>query len=171
GTSYALAVNGVALQAPVVAASPSGPAETLYRLDGRPLRLAFSQTGVESDGWATAAGPDDPAVASYNRFDAGTLGPGFAKIVVDRVGGGPPRIKATVSIRIGELVIGSDKQPAIGKLLQPVRTFRLGTGKSRTVLVKNPDQPFRVEVTIAPTFSPHDIDPVHSSDRRHLGAH
>src|SRR5207244_11636960 len=32
------------------------PPETLYRLDGQPLRLAFSQTGVESDGWATAPG-------------------------------------------------------------------------------------------------------------------
>jgi len=171
GTKYALAVNGVALQAPVVAQSPNGPAETLYRLDGQPLRLAFSQTGVESDGWATAPGPDDPAVASYNRFDAATLGPGFAKIAVDRVGGGPPKIKATVSIRVGELVIGSDKQPAIGRLLEPVRTFRLGTGRSRTFLVKNPNRPFRIEVTISPTFSPHDLDPKHSSDLRHLGAH
>ena len=171
GTRYALAVNGVALQAPVVAQSPNGPPETLYRLDGRPLHLAFSQTGVESDGWATAPGPDRPAVAAYNRFDAATLGPGFAKISVNRVGGGPAKIKATVTIRVGAIVIGSDKQPAIGPLLQPVRTFLLGTGRSRTVLFKNPNTPFRIEVTISPTFSPHDLDPNHSSDLRHLGAH
>jgi hypothetical protein len=39
------------------------------------------------------------------------------------------------------------------------------------VLIKNPNRPFRIEVTITPTFSPHELDPAHSSDRRNLGAH
>ncbi len=170
GTEFALAVNGVALQAAVVAQAPSGPSETLYRLNGGPLRLAFSQTGVESDGWATAPTAADPAVAAYNRFDAGSLGQGFAKVTVDRVGGGPPRIEARVSIRLGELVIGADKQPAMGGVIA-VRRYLLATGVSRTALFKNPNRPFRIEVTISPTFSPHDLDPTHSSDLRHLGAH
>ena len=168
-TEFALAVNGVALQAPVVARAPDGSSQTVYRLARRPLRLAFSQTGVESDGWATAPTADAPAVSAYNRFDAGSLGPGFAKVTVDRVGGGPPKVQAQVTIRLGELVIGPDKQPAIGRVIA-VRHYSLGTGRSHTLFFKNPDRPFRIEVTIFPTFSPHELDP-RSSDIRHLAGH
>ena len=169
GTTFALAVNGVSLQAPIVPTSPTVPGTTLYRLDGGPLRLAFSQTGVESDGWATAASPSEPARASYNRFDAARLGPGFAKVVFDRVGGGPEKGTAHVDVRLGELVVGPDKQPAIGRVIA-TEHYELRTGKSKTFLFPNPNRPFRIEVTISPTFSPHTLDS-RSSDLRNLGAH
>ena len=60
-TDYALAVNGVALQSPV-AARDRTTGQTLYRLDNRPLKLRYSQSGVFSDGWMSEK-------AAYNRFD------------------------------------------------------------------------------------------------------
>jgi hypothetical protein len=33
-----------------------------------------------------------------------------------------------------------------------------------------PRKPWRVEISVAPTFVPQELDPVHFSDRRHLGA-
>jgi len=173
GTTYALAINGVALQAPVVPTRPIVPGQTLYRLDGSPLRLAFSQTGVDSDGWMTAPSSDVPASSSYNRFDAATAGNAIAVVKVNRVGYAGHDVPAHVTIRLGTLVVGQDKQPALGRILQErhltvhscIDPNRLlcATGIS----MRNPGVPFRIEVTVTPTFVPHDFDPT-SPERRHL---
>ena len=54
--------RGVALQAPVIATAK--PGQTLYRLDGKPLKIAFTQTGVYSDGWMSTR---PPTTASTSR--------------------------------------------------------------------------------------------------------
>ena len=175
GTEFALAVNGVSLQAPVVPLSPTIPGTTLYRLDGKPLRLAFSQTGVESDGWMTAPDPKTPATSAYNRFDAASLGPGFAVVSLDRIAWAGTDVPGHVTVRLGTLVIGKDKQPAIGRVLQ-TRHLTIHSCIdpqkllcSTKLLFQNPGKPFRIEVSIFPTFSPQLIDK-RSSEVRNLGA-
>jgi hypothetical protein len=175
GTTFALAVNGVTLQAPVVPISPAVPGTTLYRLDGKPLRLAFSQTGVESDGWVTAPDPKSPANSAYNRFDAASLGPGFAVVGLDRIAWAGTDVPGHVVVRLGTLVVGPDRQPAIGRVLA-VKHLTIHSCInppkllcSTKLLFKNPGRPFRIEVSIFPTFSPHLID-TRSSEVRNLGA-
>ena len=104
-TDYALAYNGTALQAPV--AKRIG-GTILYRLDGKPLKLAYSQSGVFSDGWMGRT-------SSYNRFTAAKDGPGYAqdrplplRLLHDRADPGG------VLVKIGPIAIGSDKQAHIG---------------------------------------------------------
>ena len=48
GTKYALAVNGVRLQAPIVARRKNA---VLYRIDGKPLKLQEALVGRQTDGW------------------------------------------------------------------------------------------------------------------------
>jgi hypothetical protein len=173
-TMFALAVNGVSLQAPVVPSAVTIPGTTLYRLDGKPLRLAFSQSGVESDGWVTAPDTKTSALSAYNRFDASSLGNGFAKVSLDRIAWAGTDIPGRVTVRLGTLVIGPDKQPAIGRVLATRHATIHACGRpkllcSTAFLFKNPGRPFRIEVSIFPTFSPHALDP-RSSEVRNLGA-
>lgn len=174
-TEFALAVNGLELQAPKVPTRVTIPGTTLYRLDNGPLRLRFSQSGVESDGWITAPDPESPAVSAYNRFDAASLGPGLMFVHLDRIAWAGKDVPGHVVVRLGTIVVGKDKQPAIGRVLA-VRTLTIHScinpPKLRcatAVHFDNPGVPFRIEVTISPTFSPHTIDP-RSSEVRNLGA-
>jgi len=157
-TEYALTLNGVELQAPVVARVGRF---VLYDVDRQPLKISAAVTGVYADGWMS----DE---AAYNRFDVSRDGPGFATVDLSRVGfcGGAPTSKATV--RVGTIGIGPDNQPAIDQvtgvreeMLEDCTTigFRMGV----------PRAPWRLEVTIDPTFVPHDVD-VNHQDRRELGA-
>jgi hypothetical protein len=175
GTEYALAVNDVKLQAPLVPVFPQAPGETLYRLDGGPLRLAFSMSGISPDSWATAPNADTPASAAYNRFDAASLGRGFVVVHVHRTAWNGKDVPTRITIRLGTLVVGEDRQPAIGRTLAVRRlTLHSCVDPNRLVCAtgrpfKNPEVPFRIEVTVSRTFVPHDIDP-RKSDLRHLGA-
>lgn len=165
GTEYALGINGVELQAPIVARRGSA---TLYRLDGKPLELASAVTGLYSDGWIGDADGNGVAEASYTRYDVSRDGPGFAVVKLSRVAwcGGDVPGKATV--RIGPVAIGDDRQPTITEVTQTqVKTVHQCV--TTPFLLSAPSVPWRVEVTIEPTFSPHDIDP-ENSDRRQLGA-
>ncbi len=63
-------------------------------------------------------------------------------------------------VRLGTLVIGPDKQPAIGRVLytKPLTIHSCVNPQkllcSTKLLFKNPGRPFRIEVSISPTFSP-----------------
>jgi hypothetical protein len=162
---YALAVNGVELQATEVERREN---DLLYRLDGQPLKLKHAVVGVERDGWITGSGEEKVARASYTRYDVSKDGPGFAVVKLSRVAwcGGDVPGKATV--RIGPVTIGPDKQPAIGKVTD-TQVKIVHQCITTPFLLAAPSVPWRVEVTIDPTFSPHDLDPSHS-DRRQLGA-
>jgi hypothetical protein len=168
GTDYALAVNGVALQAPVVARRANA---VLYRLDGKPIKLQDALVGRESDGWIVAPGGEKTARAAYTRYDVSGDGPGFAVVKLSRVGWCPSpgrRRTGTATARIGPVTIGPDKQPAIARVTG-TRTFLVPDCKANGVLLSTPNSPWRVEVAIEPTFSPHELDPS-KSDRRELGA-
>jgi len=164
-TDYALTLNGVELQAPVV--KRMGP-YILYDVDREPLKLASGVNGIDRDGWIADTDRDGFAEASYNRFDTSRDGPGFAIVNLSRVAwcsGGAPG-KATV--RIGPIGIGPDSQPAISEVTQ-TQTKTVTQCTATGFRLAAPNGPWRVEVEITPTFSPHDIDPNHS-DRRQLGA-
>jgi hypothetical protein len=159
-TDYALALNGVELQAPVVARRGH---DVLYRLDGQPLKLASGITGLYSDGWMADK-------AAYDRFDVSRDGPGFAVVKLSRAGWCPrPSRRGTgkATVRIGPVGIGPDKQPAIARVTD-TKTFLVPDCQANGVVLDAPNVPWRVEVAVAPTFSPNEIDPS-KSDRRQLG--
>ncbi len=60
---------------------------------------------------------------------------------------------ARSTIELGPLVIGEDKQPALGSVTE-TREWTVGAGKERTFAIPTPKPPFRVEVTVDPTFVP-----------------
>jgi hypothetical protein len=168
GTEYVLAVNGVALQAPIVAQRANA---VLYRLDGKPIKLRDALVGRESDGWIIAARGRKTARAAYTRYEVSGDGPGFAVVKLTRVGWCPnPRRRGIgiATVRIGPVGIGPDKQPAIERVTD-TRKFRVPDCKANGVVLSAPSVPWRVEVAIGPTFSPRELDPS-KSDSRQLGA-
>jgi hypothetical protein len=158
GTRYALALNGVELQAPEV---DSRGRDTLYRIDGQPLKLATALTGLYSDGWMA----DN---ASYSRYDVSRDGPGFAVVKLSRVAWCGKDVPGKATVRIGPVTIGEDKQPAIARVTNTqtkIVRHCVAVGFALPV----PSGPWRLEVTISPTFVPQKLDPS-KSDRRELGA-
>ena len=165
GTEYALGINGVELQAPIVDRRGT---TTLYRVDGNPLKLGSAVTGLYSDGWIGDRDGNGVAEAAYTRYDVSRDGPGFALVKLSRVAwcGGDVPGKATV--KIGPVAIGEDRQPTLNEVTETqVKTVHQCV--TTPFLLPAPNVPWRVEVTIEPTFSPHDLDP-ENSDRRQLGA-
>ena len=126
-----------------------------------PLRLRGSVVGVYSDGWTGA-------FSAYTRYS--TLGgrAGRIRVVVSRVPWGGPNKTGHVTVAIGRIVIGDDKQPHLGKPTE-VRRFNIHSKEQIPVVLKAPGPRFRVEVTISPTFVPIELSP-DQTDRRHLGA-
>ena len=168
GTDYALAVNGVSLQAPVVATRPNA---TLYRIGGGPLVLQDALVGRETDGWMIGSSEDPVARASYTRYDVSKDEPGLAVVRLTKEGWCPdPSARTTgkVTVRIGPVGIGPDNQPRIEKVTQ-TRRFDLPDCQADGATLSPPNVPWRMEITIAPTFIPAEIDPS-KSDRRRLGA-
>jgi hypothetical protein len=126
-----------------------------------PLRLRASVSGVFADGWTGAS-------SSYTRYSTEGERPGRIRIVVSRKDWGGPNKTGHVTVKLGPIVIGDDKQPHVG---EPARVYRFDIhSKEERVLVLKPAGPrFRVEVTIDPTFSPKELSP-DQSDNRQLGA-
>jgi hypothetical protein len=168
-TEYVLAVNGVALQAPVVAQRENA---VLYRIDGGPVTLKEALVGRQNDGWMAGTAEDPVARAAYTRYDVSRDGLGFAYVQLSRVEWCPRpglRKPGIATIRIGPVGIGPDNQPAIRRVTDERTVVVRDCRTTDAVLLRPPDGPWRVEITIEPTFTPHDIDPA-SSDRRILGA-
>jgi hypothetical protein len=168
GTDYALAVNGVALQAAVVARRDG---QVLYRVDGGPLVLQDALVGRESDGWMKADNGENVARASYTRYDVSRDEPGLAFARLTREGWCPSpghRQTGKVTVRIGPVGIGPDKQPAIQHITE-TRTFDVPDCQGNGATLSPPNVPWRMEIEITPTFIPKDVDPS-KSDSRRLGA-
>jgi hypothetical protein len=134
----------------------------LYRTEG-PVRLVSSFTGLTGDGWMAGE-------ASYNQFATTANRRGYAKVVLSRVASCGRDKPGRVTVKVGTIVVGETNQPALGRVLQE------RTGVLHQCKVLGPPEllipatvPFRIEVTIDPTFSPNELDPA-SSDVRQLGA-
>jgi hypothetical protein len=132
----------------------------------KPLRLAHAQTGIEPDGWVVSPDGIQPAKAAYSQFVVKR--PGFAKVIISRRGWGGTDVPGHVTIRLGDLIKGKDKQPGMGKVLA-TRQFWIHSREQRTFLIPAPKGPFRVEVSVTPTFVQSQLDP-RIGDVRHLGA-
>jgi len=164
GTEYAITLNGVELQAPEVKRVGQ---YILYRVDGKPLKLAAGVTGIDHDGWITGTEEERVARAAYNRFDVSRDGPGQAIVRLSREAWCTGQ-RAVGTVRIGPMGIGPDNQPALLRTTSVRREPVLDCEETGFALPV-PDGPWRVEVEVSPTFAPHDID-VNHGDRRQLGA-
>ena len=71
-------------------------------------------------------------------------------------------------MRIGPVGIGPDKQPRIERVTE-TRRFDVPDCKAFGATVSPPDVPWRMEITVSPTFVPREVDPSRSDNRR-LGA-
>jgi hypothetical protein len=165
---YALALNGVEVNAPEVVRTG---VDVLYRIAGQPIKLRAALTGIESDGWMIGSSDDKVARASYTRYDVSRDGPGFALVKLSRVEWcpTPQRLgEGVATIRIGPVAIGPDKQPAIREVTER-RSGVVRNCRITPFLLPVPDEPWRVEIEIAPTFRPRELDPS-SSENRELGA-
>ena len=167
-TEYALAVNGVKLQAPIVAQRKDA---ILYRIDGGPLVLQDTIVGRETDGWMIGSSEDPVARASYTRYDVSADEPGLAVVELTRIGWCPDEDKRQVgkaTVRIGPVGIGPDNQPRIARVTE-TQTFDVPDCNANGTTLSPPNVPWRMEITVSPTFSPIEVDPT-ESDRRKLGA-
>jgi hypothetical protein len=121
---------------------------------------------------------EDPvARASYTRYDVSADGPGFASVHLSRENWCPRRdLRQTAKaiVRIGPVGIGPDKQPRIERVTE-TRRFELPDCEANGVTLTPPAArdgspvPWRMEITVSPTFRPKDVDPS-KSDSRFLGA-
>ena len=132
----------------------------LYRIS-RPLRLRSAVTGVYPDGWMGGW-------SSYSRFRTRGMRAGRIDVDLSRSAWGGTDVPGEATIRVGRLAIGPGGQPALGGVTA-VRTWTLRSHGRRTFRIPSPRPPFRVEVTVTPTFVPRELDP-RVGDNRQLGA-
>ncbi len=149
---YAVAASGLALAGEGLA---SRSLLTLFRLD-RPLRLASAVDGVYADGWMGAT-----AAYSYYADAPGRR----VNVALSREAWGGEDVPGTVTIQVGRPV-ASGSGAVIGTVTarQSIVLHRL---ERRVVTLAAPKPPFRVEITISPTFSPSQFG---QADTRQLGA-
>lgn len=126
-----------------------------------PLRLRGAVTGVYSDGWTGS-------FSAYTRYSTEGNRAGRMRVVVSRAAWGGPNKTGRVTVAIGAIVIGDDKQPHLGKPTE-VRHFDIHSKEERVLVLETPGPRFRVEVTITPTFVPSELAS-DQSDNRELGA-
>jgi hypothetical protein len=161
---YAMVEAGIDLAGTVVATEGRW---RVYRIRP-PLRLAFSQTGIFSDGWTGCGGQPCPAArAAYSRFATPGARAGYVVVTLSRAAArGAPIKPGRTLIQVGALIRGQDRQPHLGRVTAE-RRWTIDAGAQRSFVIPTPKPPFRVEVRISPTFSPSDYG---QSDRRLLGA-
>ncbi len=165
---YVLTEPGIELDGTVVLRPDpaKGNRWFLYKVK-QPLRYAFNETGIFTDGQTGCSlAPCKEADSAYNRFSTPGGKAGFAIVDVSRVSAcGAPVGPAGVTVTIGKLVEGRDKEPHIGTVTG-VQRWTLRIGSARRFVFPTPKPPFRVEVRISPTYSPLNFG---GHDQRQLG--
>jgi hypothetical protein len=132
----------------------------LIRAD-HPLRLSAAVTGLYPDGWS---GTNDTA---YTRYTTRGDRPGKLAVKVSWKSWGGKNT-ARVRVRMGELRIGKDNQPHLGRVTG-AKNWVIHAYQTQTFLLPAPGPSFRVEVRVNPKFQPNKLDPSRS-DARLLGA-
>ena len=128
----------------------------LTRVDP-PMRLATHLGGVWPDSWMG----DFAAFTHY----ASPSSRGRIDVRISREGWGGPSPPGRVSIKVG--VLGSQSgAPAISRVVAS-RKWTVRSGRARSFTLPTPAAPYRLEIRIAPTFSPVDFA---KQDTRQLGA-
>ena len=107
-------MNGVTLQAPIVAQRKDA---VLYRIDGGPLQLQDALVGRETDGWMIGSSeePGRTRVVHALRRLRGRARARRRPAARGSAGARSPALATTgkVTVRIGPVGIGPDKQPRI----------------------------------------------------------
>ena len=102
-------------------------------------------------------------------YRATGLGRGFVKVALSRTAACFPQLKPAVgTVKVGPVAVNKFDQPGIGKVTAS-RIVPVVACQPNQVLLPVPSDPWRVEVKIAPTFVPRELDP-NSPDARQLGA-
>jgi hypothetical protein len=148
---YVVGVSGLDVGRPIASAGFL----SLYRVR-QPLGLVSRTDGLQPDGWT---GSD----VTYNRFVVPGNRPAYVDVSLSRAGiVGPPPAHVSIVVRRVKLVGGS---ATVGRVSARSRLI-VRNGTSRTVRLLAPRPPFRVDVHVAPTFSPAQYG---STDNRQLG--
>jgi hypothetical protein len=164
GIRFVVVDEGINLVGRVVGRQPHGSGGAtkhwrVYEIEP-PLRLADAALGIDDDGWAGEQ-------SAYSRFATPSNRAGYAVVTLSRQAWGGESPESRVVIRVGTLAL-RNKQPAMGRVTQTVRTT-IGSNGFKRFSIPAPPPPFRVDIRIAPTFVPAEIDP-NSSERREFGA-
>ena len=121
GTEYVLAVNGVTLQAPIVAQRENA---VLYRIDGGPVQLQDALVGRQTTaGWRARRRSPSPAPRTRATTCRRTS-PASPSCGCTRINWCPdPSARTTgkVTVRIGPVGIGPDNQPRIERVTETRR--------------------------------------------------
>jgi hypothetical protein len=126
-----------------------------------PLRLRGAATGVYPDGWTGS-------FSAYTRYSTEGNRAGRVRVIVSREAWGGPNKTGNVTVAIGPIVIGDDKQPHLRKITG-IERFPIHSKEVVPVILQAPGPRFRVEVSITPTFVPSELSS-DQSDNRQLGA-
>jgi hypothetical protein len=132
----------------------------LVPLNG-PIRLTGGQTGVYPDGWMGGE-------ATYTKYDVPPGQPGVVKLSLSRSGWCGTDVPGRVTVRLGPVAVDERDQPSIGKVTTTRRDV-LHACQTLPYELPAPPGPWRIEVTIDPTFVPRELDPA-QSEARQLGA-
>jgi hypothetical protein len=126
-----------------------------------PLRLSGAATGIYPDGWMSS-------FSAYTRYSTEGNRAGRMRIALSGPPQGVQEVTTHVTVSIGPIVIGDDKQPHLGKPAE-MRRFDLRSKQARVLTLPAPGPRFRVEIEVTPTFIPKELAPG-ASDNRPLGA-
>jgi hypothetical protein len=164
GYPYVVQETGIEIAGKTVAKHlhrAGGGLETwrLVKIDP-PLRLRGAVTGVYPDGWMGS-------FSAYTRYSSEGNRPGRMRIVLLGPPQGAHETTAHVTIAIGPIRIGDDRQPHLGKPTE-VKRFDIRSKDVVPLVFRAPGPRFRVEVTITPTFVPKELSP-DLGDNRQLG--
>ena len=133
----------------------------IQRLRG-PIRLASAVNGIYPDGWMGSR-------ASYDRYDVRPGQLGLASITISRIGWCGKDKPGRVTVRLGPLEVTPDRHPKLARVTQERHAVLNSCEQLPVFLLRAPAGPWRAEVEVTPTFSPHELDPK-LGDARQLGA-
>ncbi len=155
GTRYVVADSRVALAGRRIAGAGRF---VLYRV-AQPLRLRDAVAGVYADGW----------MGTYSTYDRyWTRSEGDVEVTVGRLGWRGTDVPAPAVVRVGRLTTNSAGLPSLAEATAE-RRWIVHSGQQRVFRLRAPKPPFRVEVGVARTFVPAELDP-RATDQRSLGA-
>ena len=161
GAAFAVASKGVALAAqPVTTVGDY----VVYRLGGSPVRLREASTGIAADGWMSTE-------ASYTLYDVTSRGRAYVKVTLSREGACFPQLlsePADAVVAVGPVGVNEFDQPGIARVTAQ-RKVKVNACEPNPVVLPVPPQPWRVEISLDPTFVPRELDPS-QGDARALGA-
>jgi hypothetical protein len=132
---------------------------TLSRVDP-PLRLVDQTGGIQADGWMAS----DAGYNYYNPPDGRR--PQAVTVTVSRAAWKGPHVPGVARVRVGPIAIDGAGLPQIGTPAVE-QTWAIRSEGTKVLVFRAPRPPFRVEVHVAPTFSPVEYGQL---DARQLGA-